>query len=136
MQHDMQKVQECTSALEGRVSKIENEMGPLQHDLKAVGLETNHCADRIDDLENRLRRNNVRILGLPELMEGRNPTECIAQWLLDVFDRQNFTPFFAVERAHRIPVRPLPLGNVPLLSSREQIQSLLFPRSILMKSKC
>lgn len=50
MQHDMQKVQERTSALEGQVSNVEDKRGPIQRDLKVVGLQTNHHANRIDDL--------------------------------------------------------------------------------------
>lgn len=34
-------------------------------------------ATRLDDLENRLRRNNVRTLGIPERAEGKNPVTFI-----------------------------------------------------------
>lgn len=51
-------------------------------------------ANRIEDMDNRLQRNNVHILGLPEKIKGRNPTEYIEQWLLATFAKNNFTPFF------------------------------------------
>lgn len=101
----MQKVWERTSALGGRVRNLEDEMGPLQRDLKVVGLQTNHHANCIDDLENRLRRNSVHILALPEHMEGRNPTEFIEKWLLDLFEKQKGRTDPLLDR--------LPPGNLP-----------------------
>lgn len=58
-----------------------------------------------------MRRNNVRIVGLPERIEGRDPTDFIEQWLVTLFGKDAFTPRFSVERAQRTPTRPLPLGH-------------------------
>lgn len=49
--------------------------------------------DHADDIENQLRCNNVRIVGLSEKVEGRDPTAFVEQWLLDIFGREVFTPF-------------------------------------------
>lgn len=70
--------------------------------------------DKADNIKTRLQCNNVHIVGLPEKTEGRDPTEFIENWLLEVFGKDAFTPLFAVERAHRVPPRALP-DNTPRL---------------------
>ena len=52
-------------------------------------------------------------MGLPEKVEGRDPTSFVETWLQDIFGREAFTALFAVERAHRTPPRPLPPGGPP-----------------------
>lgn len=67
--------------------------------------QLNMCIHKIDEMENRARRKNIRILGLSEKSEGNNPTEFMETWLKDMFGRDSFSIFFAIERAHRIPPR-------------------------------
>lgn len=50
-------------------------------------------------MENTLRRNNLHIFGIPEKSEGNNPVDFIEQWLIATFGKDNFTPFFSVEKA-------------------------------------
>ncbi|KAG8539029.1 hypothetical protein GDO81_021584 [Engystomops pustulosus] len=69
--------------------------------------------DRADDLENRLRRNNVRVVGLPEKVEGSDPVSFFENWLKNMLPADTFSPFFTVERAHRVPFRPGPPGGNP-----------------------
>lgn len=45
--------------------------------------------------------------------EIQRATEYIEKWLLTIFDKNNFTPFFTVEQVHRIPTCPLPPGKYP-----------------------
>lgn len=66
-------------------------------------------------MENRLRRNNIRAVGVPERVEGKNPVAFIEAWLTDTFGCYTLSPMFAVERAHRVPVRPPPQGAPPRL---------------------
>lgn len=60
-----------------------------------------------------MRRNNVRAIGIPERVEGKNPVAFIESWLLTIFGKESFTPMFSVERAHRVPMSPLPPGYPP-----------------------
>lgn len=113
LRHDVQKIRERTAALEGRVSEIGDDMQHLQHDLGANTRKTDAAYDRTEDLENRLRRNNLRLVGVPEREEGSNATEFVERWLADKFKDTNLSPLFAVERAHRVPMRPPPPGNPP-----------------------
>lgn len=50
-------------------------------------------------------------MGLPEKLEGRDPTESVENCLLEVFGKEAFTPLYSVERAHSVP--PLPPGHPP-----------------------
>ncbi|XP_066445282.1 uncharacterized protein [Eleutherodactylus coqui] len=113
LRQDMQKTSETMTAAEGRISDIEDKMPPMQREVKGNTQNIAFLLTKIDDLENRSRRNNVRLVGLPERMEGNNPSEYIEKWILDLFGRDCFSPMFAIERAHRVPTRPPPPGTPP-----------------------
>lgn len=63
---------------------------------------------KIDELEGRSRRNNIKILGIPEDEEKGRPTELIAELLPKLFGSSNFAKPVMVVRAHCIPV-PKPM---------------------------
>lgn len=67
----------------------------------------------MEDAENRSRRNNVRILGLPERAEGSKPELFAEQLIREVLSPVALSPCFIIERAHRIPTRTLPPGAPP-----------------------
>lgn len=67
----------------------------------------------MDEMENRLRRDNVRVVGLTEGCEGHNPNVFLEGWLIEVFGRDVFSMQFAIERAHRVPFRAPPSGGRP-----------------------
>ena len=113
IRHDFQKIRERTTAVESRVSEVEDRMAPLVRELQVTARIATANENRNEDIENRLRRSNVRIVGLPEKTEGRDPTAFVEAWLQEVFGKDAFTPFYSVERAHRVPPRPLPPGNPP-----------------------
>lgn len=62
----MQKLQDCTSAIEGCLSTLEDYWAPIQRESHDQQLLVAKHAARLDDLENRLCRNNVRAIGIPE----------------------------------------------------------------------
>lgn len=99
VRQDMQKLRERTSAVEERVSTLEDDWNSLQRDVKYTHSMETANTSRLEDMENRLRRNNVRTVGIPE-----------KAWLTDTFGKDTFSPMFAVERAHRDPARPPPQG--------------------------
>ena len=73
-------------------------------------------ASKLDDIENRLRRNNIRMVGLPKQCEGANPIRFLEEWLRETFGESAFSPLFGIERAHRVPFRALKDGHPrPLL---------------------
>lgn len=113
LRHDIQKIRERTTAVEGRISEVEDILPPLTRDTRSALQQAAQANAKNDDIENHLRRNNVRIVGLPEKVEGRDPTAFTEMWLQHIFCKDAFTALFTVERAHRTPLRPLPPGNPP-----------------------
>lgn len=68
----------------------------MQRESHAQQLLVAKHATRLGDLENRLCRNNIRAIGIPEKMEGKNPVRNIGQWLLDKYGKDLFSTMFAV----------------------------------------
>uniref|UniRef100_A0A3P9IAA9 L1 transposable element RRM domain-containing protein n=1 Tax=Oryzias latipes TaxID=8090 RepID=A0A3P9IAA9_ORYLA len=53
------------------------------------------------DLENRNRRQNLRVVGIKEETEGGNPSRFIAEFFSDVLGEENFESPVVIDRAHR-----------------------------------
>ena len=65
------------------------------------------------DLESRSRRNNIRIIGLPESIEGPRPTSFFAELLAEVLGDQTLQSPPELDRAHRaLTAKPQP-GSRP-----------------------
>lgn len=61
-------------------------------------------SDQLDDLENRSRRNNLRILNIPEGSEhGKDPLKFISELLTEAFGLEVFTMPPELERVHWTP---------------------------------
>lgn len=52
-------------------------------------------------------------MGLPEGVEGRSPALFVEDLLRTLLPDAQLSPYFAVERAHRVPPRPGPEGAPP-----------------------
>lgn len=56
---------------------------------------------KLEDLEARSKRQNIRIIGIPECAERRRPTELITELITTVLGKEHFGLDFKVDRAHR-----------------------------------
>lgn len=65
---------------------------------------------KTDDLENRLRCNYLRIVGVTGKLESLDPNTYFENWLIHKFGKKHLTPLFAVEHVHRVHTRPLSPG--------------------------
>lgn len=81
-------------------------------DLRTLHTKIRALEYKAEDTENRNRRNNLGIVGLAEGAEG-HLTGFVEQLLRILLPSAQFSPFYAVERAHRIPPKPGPLGAPP-----------------------
>lgn len=113
VRHDIQKVAERTTRVETRVGEVEDQLAPLQKDVRRHAVSIAALLAKTDDLENRSRRNNIRLVGVPEKVKGPDPSAYFESWILNLFGKEALTPLYAVERAHRVPMRPLPPGAPP-----------------------
>lgn len=96
------ELERAATDYDARLIELEATVGMLTK--KAARLE-NKC----EDLEGRSRRNNIRVVGVPEGVEGPRPTDFIAQLLQDLLGL-NEKPL--LDRAHRT-LREQPSGGNP-----------------------
>ncbi|KAG9266222.1 LINE-1 type transposase domain-containing protein 1 [Astyanax mexicanus] len=68
---------------------------------------------KVDDLENRSRRQNLRIIGLPEGSEGQSPSTFISQLLVEIMGEEIFPQPPELDRAHRALVAKPAQGERP-----------------------
>lgn len=116
-----------TTDLERRVDEAESRISVTEdsysnHDtrLSAMQKTVDMLRLKVDDLENRGRRKNLKIINLPERAEGSTPLAAFLQNLIPclVGLPADFPPL-EIERAHRT-LAPSPLANKP-------------PRSVLVR---
>lgn len=62
----------------------------------------NTAISKVEDMENCLLRDNIRVVDIPEKTEGNDPIEFAEHWLMDILGKDYFSPLFAVEHAHRV----------------------------------
>lgn len=48
----------------------------------------------MDDIENRMQRKNVKIVGLPERSEGLDPVVFLEKWFKYSYGEDSFSSFF------------------------------------------
>lgn len=69
----MQNIRERTTEAERRISTLEDITTPIPNNLSEMAQKVRILEAKADDLENRLCRNNIRLVGLPERAEGSTP---------------------------------------------------------------
>lgn len=133
---EVQVVCTRTTALEERLSQMEDDVYPLRQEVALMKNQLKDRMQKMDSMENRLRRENLRVLGLPEGCEGNNPIKFMEDWLKEKFGKDSFSNTFAVERAHRIAPRSPSLGGHPrplifkLLCFRDKVTILQKAREL------
>uniref|UniRef100_H3AKU7 L1 transposable element RRM domain-containing protein n=1 Tax=Latimeria chalumnae TaxID=7897 RepID=H3AKU7_LATCH len=81
----------------------ERQIGDLEdrvYHLEKTVAEVLRLQDKCDDLENRARRSNLRIVGLPKGIEGKDPVAFVERLLVEVLGEATFPGRVEVERAH------------------------------------
>lgn len=92
----MDEAEVCISSVEDTVN---SEKGKTDMLAKQVTLLTN----KLYELENRSRRSNLRLVNMPEKMEGNDVGASLEKWLPKVLGPATFTRPPLIERAHRLP---------------------------------
>lgn len=95
--------------LEENASTHSDILSSLQSTVDRLSTKIKHLDEKCEDLEARLRRNNIRIIGIPEGKEGPQPREFISQLLSEMLSLSE-PPL--IDRAHRIN-RPKPKPEDP-----------------------
>ena len=97
----LQEFDERATEAESRISAMEHNFDQAMARIQTLEKQVQSMADHIDDLENRGRRKNVRVVGLPEDVEGSHPTKFFESWIPDLLGLETKTGRVKIERAHR-----------------------------------
>ncbi|KAJ1131512.1 hypothetical protein NDU88_009848 [Pleurodeles waltl] len=89
---DRLKVSDKVRIAEGSIEKPQMEVATLKKHMVAAEA-------RVEDAEGRACRNNVRLLGFPELAEGARTKQFVEAWIRDTLKPEGLPPMFAVEKA-------------------------------------
>uniref|UniRef100_A0A8C5WKG5 Uncharacterized protein n=1 Tax=Leptobrachium leishanense TaxID=445787 RepID=A0A8C5WKG5_9ANUR len=88
--------------VEERVSTLEDDVNPLKAQVDAQQSVIHTLTEKLDDLENQSRRNNLRVVGLPETVRGRALQDWVSNWLPTQLGLGAPDLPLAVERVHRV----------------------------------
>lgn len=86
---------------------------PLTTTVREASSELVALPAKVDDLENRSRRNNLRFVGFPEKSEEGQSGEFLLTWLKGTLGQDVTPASFAIERAYRTPPLPPLAGASP-----------------------
>lgn len=108
----MSSIDSRVTETENRISTTEDALQTRERELSTLTKTVTRLQAKVDDLENRGRRKNLRVVGLPEKAEGSTP---LAQFLMKMIPKWldlSFDPRLEIERAHR-SLGPVPGGSDP-----------------------
>lgn len=101
------------SSLEANANEVSDKLEVLEAKCAAIEANYNKLKAKTIDLESRCRRNNIRIVGLPESIEGTQPTAFFSGLLKEVLGDEILPKAPELDRAHRALVaKPAP-GSRP-----------------------
>lgn len=96
----------CAESDDQRLSALETKCAALADSHNKLRL-------KMTDLESRSRRNNIRIVGVPESIEGPKPTIFFSELLVEIFGEETLESPPELDRAHRSLVTRPPPGSRP-----------------------
>lgn len=86
---------------ENRISEAEDTLVGLDKTVLQLRKQNEYLLEKVDQLENYSRRNNIRVINLPEGCEGTNPVKFFTDWLPSTLGTDSFPDPIIIERAHR-----------------------------------
>lgn len=111
---------------ENRIGDIEDEVASEKIKLAQMEKQVSELISKVDDLENRSRRSNLRLINLPEKVEKGNAAAFLEKWLPDVLGPEVFPAPLVIESAHRLPRAPQssapPVMIIKFLNFRDKIR--------------
>lgn len=102
IQSELKAVSVRVTEAEDRISTNQDDVASLKTQSNTMKAAIEELVAKVDDLENRARRSNLRLVGLPEKEEGSDMCAFLERWIPEVLGAQNFPRPVLIERAHRI----------------------------------
>lgn len=97
------------SSLELAAEDLSQRVVDLENVCTTLSEDNARLKAKVTDLESRSRRQNIRILGLPESIESGRPTEFFSNLLREVFGTETLPSLPELDRAHRsLAAKPAP----------------------------
>lgn len=87
---------------EGRLGETFQDVFSLKEQFDTLQKSHFHLCNKVDDLENRSRRCNLRIVGLPESVKGPDLFRFLQETLPELLHIKDVCSDLVVERAHRL----------------------------------
>ncbi|KAJ1163386.1 hypothetical protein NDU88_003844 [Pleurodeles waltl] len=107
------------------ISNVEDVMQKRQEQLSQMDKLLKVIALKNEDLEARSRRNNIRIVGIPELTNTGQMKQFVERLLFTLFGEDAFSWLLIVARAHRtLMARPPPGAPPSPIVAREAQKNL------------
>lgn len=113
IEQDLDKIHTRLATAEQRVVDVGDSVTEHVASIWALKTKVRALEYRVEATENRSHQNNLCIVGLPEGVEGKNPTVFTEELLRCLLPVTQLSPYFTVEWAHRGPPRPGPEGSLP-----------------------
>uniref|UniRef100_H2ZZC0 L1 transposable element RRM domain-containing protein n=1 Tax=Latimeria chalumnae TaxID=7897 RepID=H2ZZC0_LATCH len=96
------------STAEDRISTAEDQIQQLESGMRDLGKKLEAALTKVNDLENRSHRNNIRIVGFPENVEEGSPMSFLSKKIPELLGLESGMNL-DIERAHRtLAPRPAP----------------------------
>ena len=86
---------------EDRVSTLEDMLATTENKLREVEEKLQTLTEKVYDMENRTRRDNIRVVGLKEGAEGEQPVTFFEHWLPKILNLDTKRGMIKIDRAHR-----------------------------------
>lgn len=109
----LDKLTSHVTEAEDRVGKAEDRVDQVDTCVNKLREENDFLLEKVDQLENYNRCNNIRVVGLYEGCEGTDPVKYFANWIPDTLGQEHFGEPLVIERAHRTLGRHLYPGQRP-----------------------
>ncbi|XP_043921511.1 asparagine synthetase [glutamine-hydrolyzing]-like [Protopterus annectens] len=88
------------TAIEQSLSDMDSRLQADENNTECLLKQSSFLQSKVDDIENWSCRNNIRIFGFPDNIEGNNLPNFLTTWLQEVLDLPEALSY-GIERAHR-----------------------------------
>lgn len=121
LQVSIDAIKETVDSFQSRLTATESLAGEnfdkifaAETAIKSLRKQNVALQDSLEDLENRSRRTNLRIVNVPENSEGdEDPVTFMSNMLMEVMGSEVFDTPPALERSHRVGKKPDKTGKSP-----------------------
>lgn len=104
IRHDLDKIRGWLTEAEDWIGEVEGQQDSQVAQIADLHSVVRSLVHKVDDAENRQRRNNVRVVGLPEGAEDSLPAAFAESLFKNLLSLPDMPPTYVDERAHRVPM--------------------------------